>query len=341
MQPTLFAGTATVRKRTQGGVASLPRERESKPKRYELVQGDCFEWLGKQPNDSIHAVITDPPFGLLEYRPDQITKLRAGRGGVWRIPPKLDGCLRKPLPRFTVLSPEELKGLESFFRCWAEKVVKVLVPGGHVFIASNPLLSPLVSSALMMSGFERRGEIIRLVRTLRGGDRPKLAEKEYDFVSVMPRSCYEPWGLFRKPISENRVSQNLVKWGTGGLRRTPNGRPFPDVLKSETPPDVEVRTASHPSLKPQKFLRQLVWGSLPMQRGVILDPFMGSGSTIAAAEALGYESVGIELDTHFYQMAVGSVPKLAGIKAAWESFEGANGNSAQDKIKSKSLSLSF
>ncbi len=76
-----------------------------------------------------------------------------------------------------------------------------------------------------------------------------------------------------------------------------------------------------------------------MQRGVILDPFMGSGSTIAAAEALGYESVGIELDTHFYQMAVESVPKLAGIKATWESFEGANGNSAQDKIKS--LSLSF
>jgi len=208
-----------------------------------------------------------------------------------------------------------------------------------VFIASNPLLSPLVSSALMMSGFERRGEIIRLVRTLRGGDRPKLAEKEYDFVSVMPRSCYATGRLCGKPISENRVSQNLVKWGTGGLRRTPNGRPFPDVLKSETPPDVEVRTASHPSLKPQKFLRQLVWGSLPMQRGVILDPFMGSGSTIAAAEALGYESVGIELDTHFYQMAVESVPKLAGIKAAWESFEGPNGNSAQNKIKS--LSLSF
>src|SRR3990170_4188530 len=224
---------------------------------YTVFHGDCFEWLERREENSIQAIITDPPFGLLEYQPDQIRKLRSGRGGVWRIPPKLDGCLRKPLPRFTVLSSEELKGLHQFFLCWATHVRRVLVPGGHVFIAANPLLSPLVASALMESGLERRGEIIRIVRTLRGGDRPKLSEKEYPFVSVMPRSCYEPWGLFRKPLSESRVSRNLKKWGAGGLRRTPDGRPFPDLLKSETPPDCEVRIAPHPSLKPQKFLRQL------------------------------------------------------------------------------------
>ncbi len=300
-------------------------------KPYELIFGDCFSWLSTHTQNSVHAVITDPPFGLLEYRPDQIQKLRAGRGGVWRLPPELDGCLRKPLPRFTVLSSEDLKGLEAFFLRWGTLLLPALVPGAHVFIASNPLLSPLVASALMQAGFERRGEIIRLVRTLRGGDRPKLAEKEFDFVSVMPRSCYEPWGLFRKPISEKRVSENLKKWGTGGLRRTPDGRPFPDVLKSETPPDVEIEIAPHPSLKPQKLLRQLVWGSLPMQRGIVLDPFMGSGSTIAAATALGFASVGIEADRHFHDMAVEAVPKLAKLEVAWQSFEGPNGNGSNSK----------
>jgi site-specific DNA-methyltransferase (adenine-specific) len=308
---------------------------------YELVFGDCFDWLSTRPKNSVHAIITDPPFGLLEYNPDQIQKLRAGRGGVWRIPPKLDGCLRKPLPRFTVLSQEDLKGLHEFFLRWGNLTYQALVPGGHIFIASNPLLSPLVASALMQDGFERRGEIIRLVRTLRGGDRPKLAEKEFDFVSVMPRSCYEPWGLFRKPISEKRVSQNLRKWDAGGLRRTPDGRPFPDVLKSETPPDVEVEIAAHPSLKPQKLLRQLIWGSLPMQHGIILDPFMGSGSTIAAATALGYESIGIEIDEHFYQMATTAVPKLASLKVDWESFEGPNGNTILRKSMSEQSTLSL
>ena len=300
-------------------------------KPYKLIFGNCFDWLSSQPENSVHAVITDPPFGLLEYRPDQVQKLRVRRGGVWRVPPELDGCLRKPLPRFTVLSPDDLKGLEAFFFRWGRLVLPVLVPGGHVFIASNPLLSPLVASALMQAGFERRGEIIRLVRTLRGGDRPKLAEKEFDFVSVMPRSCYEPWGLFRKPISEKRVSQNLKKWGTGGLRRTPDGRPFPDVLKSETPPVVEVEIAPHPSLKPQKLLRQLVWGSLPMQHGIVLDPFMGSGSTVAAAAALGFTCVGIEVDKNFHEMSVGAVPKLASLEVAWQSFDGPNGNSTNSE----------
>ena len=112
----------------------------------------------------------------------------------------------------------------------------------------------------------------------------------------------------------------------GGLRRTPDGRPFPDVLKSETPPEAEVKIAPHPSLKPQKLLRQLAWGALPLQRGTILDPFMGSGSTIAAATAVGYESIGIETDGHFYEVAVSAIPRLAALKIEWESFEGSNGN---------------
>ena len=52
----------------------------------------------------------------------------------------------------------------------------------------------------------------------------------------------------------------------------------------------------HPSLKPQDFLRQLVRGVLPLGEGVVLDPFCGAGSTLAAAEAVGYRSVGIEND---------------------------------------------
>lgn len=142
----------------------------------------------------------------------------------------------------------------------------------------------------------------------------------------MPRSCYEPWLLFRKAISEHKVADNLRKWGTGGLRRTPAGQPFPDVLRSETPPDIEVGIAPHPSLKPQRFMRQIVWGALPLGKGVVLDPFMGSGSTLAAAEALGYESIGIELDPEFAKLARRAVPKLAALEVDWRRFEVVNGN---------------
>jgi site-specific DNA-methyltransferase (adenine-specific) len=292
---------------------------------YELFRDDCFDWLSDRPEASIHAVVTDPPFGLIEYEDEQLRKRELGRGGVWRIPPELDGSKRKPVPRFTVLRQSDLNNLTLFFSKWGRLLIRILVPGGHLIIATNPLLSPYIADALISTGWERRGEIIRLVRTLRGGDRPKLAEQEFQGVSVMPRSCYEPWGIFRKPIDERTVAQNLRKWGTGGLRRTPDGRPFPDVLKSETPPSNEELIAPHPSLKPQRFMRQIVWASLPLGHGVVLDPFMGSGSTVAAAAAVGYRATGIEKKASFYEMAKRAIPRLARLEVQWESFESANG----------------
>ncbi|MBE9478375.1 MAG: helix-turn-helix domain-containing protein [Chloroflexi bacterium] len=279
---------------------------------YELVHEDCFEWMEcRQPN-SIHAIVTDPPYGLKEYTAKEKTKLRRGRGGVWRIPPAIGGCVRRPLPRFTVLTNDEKQQLMEFFRKWGACAFRVLVPGGHVFIATNPLLSQLVYMTLIESGFEKRGEIIRLVQTLRGGDRPKNAHDEFKDVTVMPRSCWEPWGLFRKPC-EGRVQDNLRKWKTGGLHRLSADQPFCDVIRSSPTRSVERDIAPHPSLKPQGFMRQIVRAALPLGEGVVLDPFMGGGSTIAAACAVGYASIGIESDPQFFAMARAAIPPLAAL----------------------------
>lgn len=279
---------------------------------YELVQGDCFKWMERREPNSVHAIVTDPPYGLKEYTPKEQAKLRNGHGGIWRIPPAIGGSVRQPLPRFTVLSKEEKVQLTEYFRDWGRRALRILVPGGHVFIATNPLLSQHVYIALIEAGFEKRGEIIRLVQTLRGGDRPKNAHDEFKDVTVMPRSCWEPWGLFRKPC-EGRVQDNLRKWKTGGLRRVSDDQPFCDVIKSSPTRAVEREIAPHPSLKPQAFMRQIVRAALPLGEGVVLDTFMGGGSTIAAACAVGYASIGIESDPNFFAMAEDAIPKLAAI----------------------------
>jgi site-specific DNA-methyltransferase (adenine-specific) len=277
---------------------------------YEAVQADCFEWLAARRENSVHAVVTDPPYGLREYTEPEKAKLRSGRGGVWRIPPSFDGCTRSPLPRFTILTEQDQGALADFFARWAKLVYKALVPGGHVFVATNPLVSHLVYGPMIEAGFEKRGEIIRLVQTLRGGDRPKNAHKEFSHVTVMPRSAWEPWGLFRKPC-EGRVQDNLRRWQTGGLRRVSSEQPFTDVIRSAPTRNGERAIAPHPSLKPQAFMRQIVRAALPLGKGIVLDPFMGAGSTVAAACAVGYQSIGVEMDPEFYRMAVEAIPKLA------------------------------
>lgn len=281
--------------------------------RASLLLDDCNAWMDRQPPDSIHAVVTDPPYGLVEYSDVEQVKLRHGKGGIWRIPPSFDGAKRSPLPRFTVLKPTELKALEHFFLAWGRRLMRVLVPGANVVVASNPLLSHLVSGALARAGLERRGEIVRLVMTMRGGDRPKAAHVEFNDVSVMPRSMWEPWLTFRKPI-ENRVQDNLRRWGTGGFRRISSSRPFGDVIESAPTQASERRLAPHPSLKPQAFIRQLVRGVLPLGKGIVLDPFAGSASTLAAAEAVGYESIGIERDPAYFKVASDGLPRLAALQ---------------------------
>lgn len=275
-----------------------------------LYRADCFDWLAARGRESIHAIVTDPPYGLVEYTAREQAKLRRGRGGVWRIPPAFDGHQRSPVPRFTTLSPAHLLELEAFFLRWTGMLMPVLVPGAHVVIASNPLVSFLVAGAAARAGLERRGEIIRLVMTMRGGDRPKNAHQEFPGVSVMPRSMFEPWLLFRKPL-DGRVQDNLRKWKTGALRRISAERPFGDVIASAPTRPQERRLANHPSLKPQAFLRQVVRAVLPLGEGIVLDPFAGSGSTLAAAIAVGYESIGIERDPKYAALATRAIPKLA------------------------------
>jgi site-specific DNA-methyltransferase (adenine-specific) len=278
-----------------------------------LIHADCFDWIEKQEPNTFHAVVTDPPYGLHEYTPEQQAKLRKGKGGVWRIPPSYDGHTRSPLPRFTTLTPDHLEQLQRFFFIWARLLLPKLVPGAHVVVASNPLVSYIVSGALADAGLERRGEIARLTMTMRGGDRPKAAHEEFREISVMSRSMWEPWIVYRKPL-EGRVQDNLRKWKTGGFRRPSEDKPFGDVVASAPTRKNERSLAPHPSLKPQAFMRQLVRAVLPLGDGLIFDPFAGAGSTLAAAEAIGYRSIGVEKDSHFFTIACDSIPKLAQFK---------------------------
>jgi DNA modification methylase len=60
-------------------------------------------------------------------------------------------------------------------------------------------------------------------------------------------------------------------------------------------------------------MREIVRAALPLGEGIVLDPFMGGGSTIAAAFAVGYASIGIENDPAFFAMAKEAIPKLTAL----------------------------
>src|SRR5437899_3255191 len=117
---------------------------------FEIHQTDAFEWLRSRAQNSIHAVVTDPPYGLLEYTDDQKQKLRVGSGGVWRIPPSFDGCVRWPLPRFTILKDQHNEAAEAFFSRLPVLRAHVLVPvapGGAPASSPSFVEAPMCSAA--------------------------------------------------------------------------------------------------------------------------------------------------------------------------------------------------
>jgi DNA modification methylase len=275
-----------------------------------LYHASCFDWMRQCEPRSVHAIVTDPPYGLLEYSEKEQAKLRKGRGGVWRIPPSFDGHQRSPLPRFTILNDGDRAALHDFFLEFGRLALRVTVPGANVVVASNPLLAHLVANAMSLAGLQMRGYLVRLVMTLRGGDRPKNAHREFPGISVMPRSMFEPWLILRSPL-DGRVQDNLRSWQTGGFRRPSAERPFGDVIRSHPASRAERAVASHPSLKPQAFLRTVIHAVLPRGEGVVLDPFAGSGSTLAACNAVGYPSIGVERDVQYIRMARKAIPALS------------------------------
>ncbi len=280
----------------------------------QIIFGNSFDILKNFPSNSIDAIVTDPPYGVKEYTPEELARRTQGGTGIWRLPPSFDGHTRSPLPRFTALTKKEREEIYSYFFDFGKLALEILKPGAHMFLACNSFLSQIVFSSLIESGLEFRTEIIRLVQTLRGGDRPKNAEEEFKDVCSLPRGGYEPWGLFRKTISEKMtVAECLRTYGTGGIRRQKNGLPFVDVISSIKAPKNERGISNHPSLKPQSFMQKIVYSSLPLGKGVVLDPFMGSGSTISAAIRCGYESIGIERDSDFFRMAEQGIIRLSQI----------------------------
>jgi site-specific DNA-methyltransferase (adenine-specific) len=282
-----------------------------KRSKFCLYHAEALDWLSRCRSNTFEAVVTDPPYGLIEYSASEI-KNRANGNGIWRLPNQRDGAKRQPSPRFTVLNVQDKAKLRAFTLDSAAELFRILVPGAHVFWATHSLFPHIVCTAFVEVGFEKRGEIIRTISTLRGGERPKGAHLDFPGVCVLPKSCWEPWVLFRKPI-RGRIQDNLRRYGTGALRRISVEEPFRDLLYSSPTSRAERRIAPHPSLKPQGFMRQIVHAALPLGRGTILDPFMGAGSTIAAALHLDLASVGIEESKEYFQMAERVIPKLSAL----------------------------
>ncbi|MBJ7519114.1 MAG: site-specific DNA-methyltransferase [Solirubrobacteraceae bacterium] len=304
---------------------------------WALIQADALAFLQVIPNDSVDAVITDPPYGI------------AFKGESW------DGDLLA-----------DADGFQAFSTTWAREVRRVLRPGGYLASFGATKTTHRLVAGVEDAGLEIRDQLLWLYST----GVPK-GRRMPGGVSSALRPAYEPILLARKPLPRGRtLTRHVEETGLGaldidGTSANPPDRSWPtnvllaheercaeacgprctvrlidEIAKSErrgarpvsrlfystkaTPTEREAgcealpkitseifssktggraRANVHPTVKPLDLCRWITRLVAPPGGSLVLDPFTGSGSIGCAAVLEGRQFIGIERDHRYVPIA--------------------------------------
>ena len=112
----------------------------------KLYHGDCLEELKKIPDNSVDSIVTDPPYGLSNTKPQQVADVLKAwvTGDTVSVPAKRGGFMGKDWDSF--VPPPAV---------W-EECMRVLKPGGHMAVFAGARTQDLMGLSIRLAGFEIR-----------------------------------------------------------------------------------------------------------------------------------------------------------------------------------------
>jgi site-specific DNA-methyltransferase (adenine-specific) len=278
--------------------------------RYE--QGDSFELLKTIPDQSIDFCLTDPPYFLDglgdEWDAESIIENQGQKSSTIKSLPKGMKFDKTQGPRF-----QEFMGKVS------AEVFRVLKPGGFFVSFSQARLYHRMTIAVEDSGFEIRDmlgwtyqgqakafsqdHIIMKQKDLTDQEKQNLIQELTGWKTPQLKPCIEPMCLAQKP-TEGKFIDNWQKYGVGlvNVNEQWDGS-FPgNIIQCNKPLKSEKGNYNnHVSVKPVKLCEHLI--KLFTKPGyTVLDPFLGSGTTLVAAERTGRTCVGFELSEKYFSI---------------------------------------
>lgn len=173
-----------------------------------VMNGDSLELLRDLPDNSIDAVVTDPPYGLTDLPVSKVTQTIGKWIGGQRdfIPVSGKGFMSARWDRF--VPPPAL---------WDE-VFRVLKPGGHIAVFSGARTVDLMTISMRLAGFEIRDLIAWVYASgMPKGQNLGNVNPDQDGWYTHLKPALEPITLARKPIDQRTVTANIAEHGTGAL----------------------------------------------------------------------------------------------------------------------------
>lgn len=280
----------------------------------KITLGDCIQHLPNLPEESIHLCLSDIPYGINHAEWDVLhqntnsallgqSPAQAGKSGFKRR--------GKPINGWNAADKQIPKEYQAWCSQWTEKLFPVMKEGASVFIfgARRTLHRAIVA-------FEDSGFLLRdilaweksnahhraqsLENLLRNRGLNSEAERWVGWKVGNLAPMWEPVAWFFKPY-RHTVLDNVLLNDVGGINVAEcliDGRSPTNVLRF----DYEAGARLHETQKPVELIKYLVQLTTRADQ-IVLDPFMGSGTTAVAARDLGRRFIGYEIREEFWQIA--------------------------------------
>jgi site-specific DNA-methyltransferase (adenine-specific) len=292
----------------------------------QIVCGDALEILPRLPANSVDLVLTDPPYFLdkldNEWTPERAARRFYKSQAVFHLPPGMK------------FDPNQGRRMYEWYLEVSRELLRVLKPGGFFFSFSSPRLLHRMACAVEDAGFHIRDTFLWLYTQnqpkamgvthfiermpLSEDTKQSLKERLSGWKTPQVKSCYEPIIVAQKPY-EGTFLENMLQHGVGlfntEVRIGQNMFPANVLLVEgieETldkyflvpKPSVDERGAfnQHPSVKPLALCEYLIQLTVP-EGAVVLDPFLGSGTTALAARNLMRRYIGVEINPEYVDIA--------------------------------------
>jgi len=254
-----------------------------------IIQGDCIDVLKSFPSDSIDVAFADPPFNLNKgYR---------STNDALKTQKYLEWCEQ-----------------------WLIELVRLTKPGGSVFVHNIPkwlthfsaILNPIADFKHWIAWDAATNPMGKT-----------LQPAHYGILCYSKKSGKQKFYEIRHPHKRCRKCGYLMK-DYGGKKRLLH--PFGPLLSDIWTDIHRIRHKKyrddHPCQLPVHLLERIILMSSD-EGDVVLDPFLGTGTTAIAAKKLGRKYIGIELDEEYVRVSRSKVDETASdskLGEAWVSF---------------------
>lgn len=294
----------------------------------KIILGDCLKEMQNLANESIDCVITDPPYFI-----DKLTD----KWDSAKINSEKPNSHIKHLPKGMKFDKKQVSELEKYYYEVSLLLFEKLKPGGYFLSFSSPRLYHAIAMGCEKAGFEIRdminwtytqsmpkgmslNHLIDKMKDLSTEEKVKLKEEYKDFKTPQIKSCFEPICVAMKPIKTTFL-ENEMKYKTGlidfsnkvGLEKdkVPSNiittEEFHDLydknfLISKPSKKEKGSYNTHITVKPIELIEHLI-KIFSKKNAIIVDPFLGSGTTAIACKNTERKCFGYEINEEYYEIA--------------------------------------